>query len=102
MHGPLRLVGPKFPVLAFLPEDAAAEVGRAGLARIAAAGAEVLTAAAGTAAPGVHLPVAATGHPYLDQLSMIVSFYTLVERVCRLRGFDPDRPANLRKVTETL
>lgn len=101
MHGPLRLVGPDFPVLAFLPEDAAAAVGRAGLDRIAAAGATVFTATAGTA-PGTRLPVATTGHAHLDPLSTILSFYVLIERVCRLRGFDPDRPANLRKVTETM
>ncbi len=101
MHGPLRLVGPEFPVLAFLPEDAAAAGGRAGLERIAAAGASVFTATAG-ATPGVRLPAATTGHAHLDPLSMILSFYVLIERVCRLRGFDPDRPANLRKVTETM
>ena len=101
MHGPLRLVRENFPVLAFLPEDAAAAAGRAALSRLEAAGGQVF-AAATDAAPGVRLPVAATGHAFTDPLSMIVSFYTLAEKVSRLRGFDPDRPANLRKVTETV
>lgn len=101
MHGPLRLVQNGFPVLALLPEDAAADVGRAGLDRIAAAGGRVFSAATASA-PGTNLPVASTGHAFLDGLSMIVSFYVLIERVCRRCGFDPDRPVNLCKVTETV
>jgi len=101
MHGPLRLVRDRFPVLALLPEDAAATVGRAGLARLEAAGGQVFAAATG-AVPGTLLPAAPTGHPFTDPLAMILSFYLMIERVCRARGFDPDRPVNLLKVTETV
>lgn len=101
MHGPLQLVRDGFPVLAFLPEDAAADAGRAGLERIVAAGGRVFSACT-LNAPSTRLPVAPAGHAFLDPLSMIVSFYVLIERVSRLRGFDPDRPANLRKITETV
>ena len=52
--------------------------------------------------PGTRLPAAGSGHAALDPLSMIVSFYATIERVSRQRGFDPDRPANLLKVTETV
>lgn len=100
MHGPLRLVGEDFPILAFLPEDKAAEAGRAALERLAAAGGRVF-AAATAHAPGLCLPVAKTGHAHLDPLSMAVSFYRLIEKVSRLRGFEPDNPPHLRKVTET-
>jgi glutamine---fructose-6-phosphate transaminase (isomerizing) len=31
----------------------------------------------------------------------VVSFYAFVESLSRRRGFDPDRPPHLRKVTET-
>ena len=100
MHGPLRLVGEDFPILAFLPEDKAAEAGRAALERLAAAGGRVF-AAATAHAPGLCVPVAKTGHAHLDPLSMAVSFYRLIEKVSRLRGFEPDNPPHLRKVTET-
>ncbi|MBB4018330.1 glucosamine--fructose-6-phosphate aminotransferase (isomerizing) [Chelatococcus caeni] len=101
MHGPLRLVRADFPILAFLPEDRAAAAGRAALQRLQAAGGHVFPAATADA-PGKRLPVAATGHAHLDPLSMAVSFYGLMEKVSRLRGFDPDRPPHLLKVTETV
>jgi glyoxylase-like metal-dependent hydrolase (beta-lactamase superfamily II) len=41
MHGPLQLVGPGFPVLAFVPDDAAGAANRAALGRLAATGAKV-------------------------------------------------------------
>jgi glucosamine--fructose-6-phosphate aminotransferase (isomerizing) len=101
MHGPLRLIEHAFPVLALLPDDAAAAANRAALARLVAAGGTVLSAAT-AAAPGVNLPVAPTGAARLDPISMILSFYGFAERFSRSLGLDPDRPANLRKVTETV
>ncbi|WP_416799023.1 SIS domain-containing protein [Ciceribacter azotifigens] len=101
MHGPLALVRDSFPVLALLPEDRAARAGREALERLVAAGGNVFSASEQPAA-GIHLPFASTGHSALDPLSMILSFYCLIEQVCRERGNDPDRPVNLRKVTETV
>ncbi len=102
MHGPLRLVQPRFPVLALLPEDAAAAASRLGLARIAEAGGALYTATTTREAPGRHLPCAATGHGLTDPIAMVLPFYALIESVSRARGLDPDQPANLRKITETL
>ena len=48
------------------------------------------------------LPFEATGHPITDGLSLIVSFYAFVEMLSRHRGFDPDNPPHLKKVTETV
>lgn len=101
MHGPLALVQRGFPVLALLPEDRAAEAGRKAVERLAAAGGNVFSAAM-IPVHGTPLPVASTGHSALDPLSMILSFYRLIEQVCRERGLDPDQPVNLRKVTETV
>jgi glucosamine--fructose-6-phosphate aminotransferase (isomerizing) len=97
MHGPLRLVQPGFPVLAFAPADAAAAENRRALARLAEAGATVFAAGM----DGV-LPVVGTGDPSLDPIAMIVPFYLFAERLARRLGFDPDHPAHLRKVTETM
>lgn len=100
MHGPLQLVEERFPVLAVVPDDAAAETSRAGLERLVAAGGDLFTATA-LDMPGQRLPVAPTGHGITDPISTILSFYRFVEAVSRARGYDPDRPSKLAKVTET-
>ena len=102
MHGPLRLVQNFLPVLALLPDDAASAGSRDGLTRIAAAGGAVFSATTTSNAPGTVLAAAPTGHAMTDPISMVLSFYVLIERICRRLGLDPDRPAHLRKVTETM
>ena len=47
------------------------------------------------------LPGAAGIHPFAQPLATIQGFYPLAEAVSRARGFDPDRPPHLSKVTET-
>jgi glucosamine--fructose-6-phosphate aminotransferase (isomerizing) len=101
MHGPLQLVAPGFPVIALRPSDAAHGPMGDTIARLTAVGAKVFTAEAGLAAAG-RLPVATTGHAFLDPLAMLTAFYGLAEKVARARGHDPDRPTQLRKVTETV
>jgi glutamine---fructose-6-phosphate transaminase (isomerizing) len=96
MHGPLQLVGEGFPVLAFRPHDAAyAAMGEA-IDRMRGAGATMFVAGENG------LPFESSGHPLIDPLVMLLSFYGLAEKVARGRGFDPDRPTRLRKVTETI
>ena len=99
MHGPLQLLEPGFPVLAFAQGDASRGAMRDSVARLAAAGGRVFTAAA---EPGAELAAAPTGHALLDPLPMLLSFYGFAEALSRARGYDPDRPSHLRKVTETL
>lgn len=89
MHGPLRLVHAGFPVLAFLAEDKSAPANREALARLEATGATILRA------------TATTGAPSLDPIAMILPFYRAIEAAARAAGLNPDKPANLRKVTET-
>ncbi|MES2787105.1 MAG: iron dicitrate transport regulator FecR, partial [Pseudomonadota bacterium] len=36
-----------------------------------------------------------------DPISMVQSFYPMVEALSRARGFNPDQPAHLNKVTRT-
>lgn len=101
MHGPLQLLHPGFPVLAFRPRDAAHAAMGTAIDRLAAAGGQVFTCEDGPAAPN-RLPFTATGHSVLDPLAMLLSFYGLAEQTARARGHDPDRPSHLRKVTETV
>ena len=41
-------------------------------------------------------------HPLVAPLVLAVSFYAFIEGLARRRGFDPDTPPHLRKVTETV
>jgi glutamine---fructose-6-phosphate transaminase (isomerizing) len=101
MHGPLQLVTPGFPVIAFVQDDVAAPTSKAAVQRLIEAGADVFTASP-LAMPGTVLPMLTTGHGITDPIAMILSFYGLAERISRLRGFNPDQPSQLHKVTETI
>jgi glucosamine--fructose-6-phosphate aminotransferase (isomerizing) len=99
-HGPMALIGEGYPLLVFAPRGPA----QPGLLALADAmrsrGARVLLAApAGT--PRTSLPIAETGSADLDPISMLQSFYPMVEALSRARGLDPDRPRHLNKVTRT-
>jgi glucosamine--fructose-6-phosphate aminotransferase (isomerizing) len=41
-------------------------------------------------------------HPLVAPLVLTVAFYNFVEALAWRRGFDPDTPPHLRKVTETV
>jgi glucosamine--fructose-6-phosphate aminotransferase (isomerizing) len=100
LHGPARLVEQGFPILGLLVPDAAEESAIETVARLAGQGA--LAFSTGPVLPGMRtLPVAPTGHPLTEPLSLVVSFYAFVERLSRALGFDPDRPPHLSKVTRT-
>ena len=102
MHGPMQLIGPDFPVLAFLPDDAARAANHAALQRLAALGGKVLAACPSGAMPGLALPAVSCGHGALDPLGLVLAYYRLIEGVARSRGLDPDRPSHLSKVTRTV
>ncbi|MCU4652789.1 SIS domain-containing protein [Roseibacterium sp. SDUM158016] len=100
LHGPVSIVERGFPVLAFSAADAA----EGPLAEVAdaLAGKGALVFATTDRVRVAHaLPTVRTGHPLTDPLSLIVSFYAMIERVAVSRGLDPDMPRHLRKVTET-
>lgn len=101
LHGPVSIVEEGFPVLGFAAADAA-EGALAGIAdQIAAKGAQVFaTTDKVTAARRVdHVR---TDHALTDPISLIVSFYAMVEAFAASRGIDPDAPRHLKKVTETV
>ena len=99
-HGPMALVKRGFPVLAFSQSDET----RASIESIAREfserGAKVLLAG-GRASGATSLPVV-PAHPVIEPMLMILSFYRMAEALARARGFDPDVPPHLRKVTETV
>ncbi|MBC7156540.1 MAG: SIS domain-containing protein [Rhodobacteraceae bacterium] len=101
LHGPAAIVQAGFPVLALAVDDAALEGVQQTAARLAGQGADVFLTA-GTAAGATRLPGVGGLHPLVAPLVLVAAFYAFVEGLARRRGFDPDTPPHLRKVTETL
>ncbi|PTL76355.1 SIS domain-containing protein [Vitiosangium sp. GDMCC 1.1324] len=99
-HGPLALVGPGFPVLALGQEDGSAEGTRSVVRRMVELGADVRSV---LAVPGAERLPSVPGVPNaIAPLCQVQSFYMAVHRLAVARKLDPDAPAHLRKVTETV
>lgn len=103
-HGPMTLVGPGNPVLTLAPLDIARTGLRERLDDFAARGATVIAAgsAEDVAAASLVLPSRTDVHPVLAAIAQIQSFYGLANALSLARGYDPDRPPHLNKVTRTL
>jgi glucosamine--fructose-6-phosphate aminotransferase (isomerizing) len=99
-HGPMAVVRKDFPVLLFGQPDESLESVASLAAEFASRGARVINAGVPDA-PGTVLPTI-PADPLIAPILQIVSFYRLANALALSRGFDPDRPLHLRKVTETL
>ena len=99
-HGPYALSGPGFPALLFAQRDGT----QAGVETLggdlASRGVPVLIAGA-KAAGAVPLPTL-EALPDIAPVLLVQSAYRLIATLAVRRGFDPDHPAHLRKVTETV
>ena len=99
-HGPFALLGPGFPALLLAQHDAT----RAGVENL---GAELARRGLSVMMAGADIP-GAIGLPTIDALPeigpilLVQSAYRLIATLAVRRGFDPDRPAHLRKITETV
>jgi glutamine---fructose-6-phosphate transaminase (isomerizing) len=99
-HGPMALVKADFPVLIFAQSDET-QFGVEALAReIAARGAPVMIA--GASVPGSLVLASEQAPAAIQPMLLIQSFYRLVNALAIARGYDPDSPPHLRKVTETV
>jgi glucosamine--fructose-6-phosphate aminotransferase (isomerizing) len=99
LHGPVALVDRGFPVLVVGQDDESAAQTRAAVARLVELGADVRST---LDVPGTErLPTTPTP-PAIAPLCQVQSFYLAVERLAVARNLDPDAPAHLRKVTETV
>lgn len=98
-HGPMALIEQGYPVLVFAPRGPA----QAGLIATAkemrARGALVILAATRDCKPD--LDIVPTAVPELDSISLVQSFYPMVEALARAKGLNPDQPNHLSKVTLT-
>ena len=99
-HGPVTLVSTQYPIVMFMPTDAAA----AGLRRLAddfrTMKASLFVAEPGEPARG-RLPALAPEQPEADAICLIQSFYGMAVQLSARRGLDADRPRHLKKVTRT-
>jgi glucosamine--fructose-6-phosphate aminotransferase (isomerizing) len=100
LHGPVALVSSRYPVLMFMPTDAAA----AGMQQLAAdlrhKGTALFAAEPGPGGAG-HLPALSSDHAETDAVCLIQSFYAMAVRLAQRLGTDVDRPRHLRKITRT-
>lgn len=102
LHGPSAIVQAGFPVLALGVADAALPQVTVTAERLAAQGADVFLTGPEGAGGCTLLPSVAGLHPMVAPLVLSASFYRLAEELARRRGFNPDTPPHLRKVTETV
>ncbi|MGB3499797.1 MAG: SIS domain-containing protein [Rhodanobacter lindaniclasticus] len=100
-HGPMALVGPDFPVLCFGQDDDTLAGTLAVAREFRDRGAQVFVAAPGQHGPGT-LPVAGNLPALCTPLLVIQSFYRAASGLALRRGFNPDVPPHLNKVTETV
>lgn len=103
-HGPLRLAGERIPVLLLAPPDRpraealtlAQELKTQGVP-LALVAPEAEVRAQAELGLAMSRPLA----PALDPILLLQSFYPLAAQVSLARGFDPDHPPLLQKVTRT-
>lgn len=97
-HGPRAAITPQTPVLILRQADeAAATVDE--LVRDLRESGETVFSAGG---PAGTLPWIGDDHPICDPVAMLIPAYLAIEQAAQQRGFDPDNPPHLAKVTRTL
>jgi glucosamine--fructose-6-phosphate aminotransferase (isomerizing) len=100
-HGPMALVKQNFRVLVITQNDGT-QTGTEFLAEeFRQRGARVLVAGEGAEHPD-RLAVVADSHPVIAPILAIQSFYRMANTLSIVRGYHPDQPPHLQKVTETV
>ncbi|MFZ1104798.1 MAG: SIS domain-containing protein [Hyphomicrobiaceae bacterium] len=111
LHGPVALAAPTYPILMFMPTDAAAMgmrrlaadlrgKGTALFATEPAVGSSVRSSPAYEPIDG-RLPALPSDHPETDAVCLVQSLYAMLPRLAERLGADVDRPRHLQKVTRT-
>jgi glucosamine--fructose-6-phosphate aminotransferase (isomerizing) len=101
LHGPVSLVSSRYPILMFMPTDAAAP-GMRELARELRRMGTALFIAEHGEANVARLPTLPPDQPEADAICLIQSFYAMAVEVAQHLDIDVDRPRHLNKVTSTL
>ncbi len=99
-HGPVALVSSRYPILMFMPTDAAAESMVHLAADLKSKGAALFMTGPEHGISGV-LPALASDYPETDAVCLIQSFYAMAVCLAGELGMDAGRPRHLQKVTRT-
>lgn len=105
LHGPFALVGKNYPVLLFTQNDATLTATLDLAHKCFNLGATPMIALPQTIdlpTGMIRLPIPEFSHPICDPVVAIFCFYNMVARLAVKRGYNPDKPPHLNKVTETL
>jgi len=97
-HGPRASIKPATPVLVLRQNDQAAAAVDDLVRDLAVAGETMFIAGGGAGT----LPWIGDDHPICDPIAMLMPAYCAIETAARRRGFDPDHPPHLSKITRTL
>jgi glucosamine--fructose-6-phosphate aminotransferase (isomerizing) len=102
VHGPVAVLDPLFPVWTIASRDQTLSAVQEASQRVREFGSTIV--ACGNAADTIHgadyrLPVPAPDVPLLSPLLSVVPGQLFAAALARGKGFDPDRPRGLSKVT---
>jgi glucosamine--fructose-6-phosphate aminotransferase (isomerizing) len=105
-HGPMALAHPQFPLFFLSQSDVTAPTMQALCKRMTQLDAKTFLATASQQTLDAdmaryYLPLPASLHPICDPLLTIQAFYPMVASLALERGYNPDKPINLKKVTDT-
>lgn len=103
-HGPLALVEHGFPVVAVVPEGTMADELAAFFSQLQARGADLITISAhpeALAQARTPLPIPSGIPEWVSPLVMVVPGQLFALGLTLAKGFDPDQPRGIRKVTLT-
>ncbi len=109
LHGPFALMSGNFPLIVFVPSDAAVTGLSALLNRLTQIStctylistAERFHELQDSSGTRHFLPLPPSLHPLCDPLIAIQAFYLMAEQCAQLRNINPDKPDHLSKVTNT-
>jgi glutamine---fructose-6-phosphate transaminase (isomerizing) len=97
-HGPLAAASAETPLLVLRQNDGSSAMVDALIADLRVRKLNVFS----VGDPGATLPWIGNDDPICDAITMLLPAYATIEQAARDRGFDPDNPPNLTKITETL
>jgi glucosamine--fructose-6-phosphate aminotransferase (isomerizing) len=97
-HGPLSCATAETPLLVLRQSDGSSAMVDALIADLRVRNLNVFS----VGGAGGTLPWIGNDDPVCDAITMLLPAYATVEQAARDRGFDPDNPPNLTKITETM
>lgn len=110
LHGPFALIKKKYPVLMFLQNDVslkgmevlAEKIRTQGAYTYIAVGKDILKKNRIKKWASLALPLPNGINPICDPIMAIQAFYVMIARLSVTRGYNPDAPLNLKKITMTI